>query len=79
MVKLWLKYKKRLHKGQNIGHFLLLLYNFPVLHCVKKFVEKALLEVKKSFPKTYNSFCQWYFCWLQKIESIFADGYKIFD
>lgn len=34
MVKLWLKYKKRLHKGQNIGHFLLSpYYNFPILHC----------------------------------------------
>ena len=26
MVKLWSKYKKRLHKSQNIGHFLLLPY-----------------------------------------------------
>ena len=56
MVKLWLKYKKRLHKGQNIAHFLLLPYlkfpnptqSFPI----KKFVEKAYLKVKSS-PQTY--------------------------
>jgi hypothetical protein len=48
------KVKKRLHKGQNIGHFLLLPYlQLPNPTLCQKFIEKALLEVKKSSPKTY--------------------------
>ena len=55
MVKLWLKYKKRLHKGQNIAQFLLLPYlQLPSPTSCQKFVDKALLEVKKSYLQAYR-------------------------
>ena len=45
MVKLWLKYKKRLHKGQNIAHFLLLPYlQFPNPTLCQKVRKKDLFE-----------------------------------
>jgi hypothetical protein len=55
MVKLWLKYKKRFHKGQNIGQFLLLPYlQLPNPALYQKFIDMALLEVKKSYPQVFR-------------------------
>ena len=79
MVKLWLKYKKRLHKGQNIAHFLLLPYlQFPNPTCVKKFVEKTYLKVKSS-PQTYIIHSIVVFLLVAESREHFTDGYKIFD